>query len=766
MIDLDSSFLEVLKIISKFRNYPLFVAIFYLLCLDMVAADKFVGTEVCAGCHLNQYQKWKNSHHDLAMQVATVDTVLGNFDNKTFSYFDTTSTFFKKENKYFVQTDGPEGKLENFEIKYTFGVYPLQQYLIEFPDGRLQSLSIAWDSRTQEKGGQRWFHLYPDEHIEHDNPLHWTKLNQNWNYMCAECHSTNLEKNYNQKSNSYQTTWSEINVACEACHGPGKEHISWAQLEEENRLETSNGLSVELQNSATWIVNPTTGLAARSPLRKSAQEIETCALCHSRRASHQDKYVHGTQLLHSHLPAMLDEQLYYIDGQIDDEVYVYGSFLQSKMYQSGVTCSDCHNPHSLQLKVQGNGLCNTCHLAIKFDTTKHHFHATESKGAQCTACHMPERTYMKIDDRADHSFRIPRPDLSVKLGVPNACTQCHQDKDDEWATENTRSWYPSSIRREEAHYGEVAHAGRHGKIDASKLLVEFVSNSSQPAIMRASATAILQNYLNPDTLPIVKNLLRDENELVRLNAIQVADSLPPALKAELLTHLLSDELKIIRIEAGRTLADSREHISNSNVQKQLDRAIEDYITAQNINGERPEAHVNLGALYVRIQNFDRAEFEYKKAIDIDPTFIPAYVNLADLYRTQSLDEKSKHYLSEAIKVDPNSGLAHHSLGLFHVRQQNLDVAMKFLQTAVQLEPENIRFQYIYSVALDSKGHTKEAIDKLTVAHNKRPIDRDILYALVSYHQKVGNSSKAKHYAKILTEVSPWDQNAQALLNSF
>jgi len=728
-------------------------------------AGNFVGSEVCSECHQKEYQEWKQSHHDLAMQHASAETVLGDFYDKSFNYFDITSTFFKREGKYFVKTDDADGNLDIFEIKYTFGVYPLQQYLIEFDDGRLQVLSIAWDSRVEEEGGQRWFHLYSDNKIIFDDPLHWTKLNQNWNFMCAECHSTNLEKNFDKETNRYKTTWSEIDVGCEACHGPGESHVDLSKLDKPERETTTNGLAVNLENDSTWIMNPASSIAARSLMRDSWSEIETCALCHSRRAAHQSKYTHGDKLIKSHVPAILEEGLYHIDGQIDDEVFVYGSFLQSKMYQKGVTCSDCHNPHSLQLKAQGNDLCSTCHLASKFDTPKHHFHSTGSEGAQCTACHMPEKTYMSVDDRADHSFPIPRPDLSIKLDVPNTCTQCHENQSNQWAADKIHKWYSDSAHRRALNYGEIIHAGRRGHMNANDLLVKFINDTSQASIKRATAMATLQGYLSPGTLPVIKTLLHDNSELVRLNAIGVVDSLPPELKTDLLIHLLSDNLNIIRIEAGRALADSRSFIKDSSILNQLDSAIESYITSQYINAERPEAHTNLGALYSRMQEFDKAESAYKKAIEIDPAYAPAYINLADLYRSQSDDKKSMSYLNEIINRQPESGLAHHSLGLLYIRKQNLELALQSLRKSIELEPANTRFNYIYAVALDAQGKTNESITILERAHKQRPVDPDVLYALVNYHQKTGQSVKAKHYAKLLTEVSPWDQNARLLFNS-
>src|SRR5262245_8538094 len=402
----------------------------------VVPVPAFVGHATCVSCHRAETEAWRGSQHAQAMQTATPATVLGNFGGARFTYNGVTSTFFRKDDRYVVRTDVPDGKLADFEVKYTFGVYPLQQYLIEFPDGRMQALSIAWDSRPRAAGGGKWFHLYPRERIDYRDPLHWTRLNQNWNYVCAECHSTDLRRNYDPKADRYATTWSDLNVACEACHGPGSNHVAWAQKGPGwERLAESKGLAIPLdeRRGVTWQTDAGSGNAVRSKPLESHREVETCAVCHARRVSIGVEPGPTGRLLDTHDLALLRERLYYVDGQQLDEVYDHGSFLQSKMYAKGVTCSDCHDPHTQKLRAPSNQVCAQCHQAAKYNTQAHHLHPAASAGAQRAACHMPTRTYMLIDPRHDHSIRIPRPDLTIRYGVPNACSACHANKDARWA---------------------------------------------------------------------------------------------------------------------------------------------------------------------------------------------------------------------------------------------------------------------------------------------------------------------------------------------
>jgi hypothetical protein len=331
----------------------------------------YVGRDSCIDCHKREYELWKGSDHDIAMQEANEHTVLGEFNNAVFTQYGTTSKFYIRDGKYYVFTEGPGGELDEYEIAYTFGVTPLQQYLVEFPGGRYQMLPLCWDTRPPELGGQRWFHIYPDERIAPKDVLYWTKVNQNWNYMCAECHSTNVRKNYDLRNDRYQTTYSEIDVSCEACHGPGSKHTNWAKLLDREKgfsEEDMMGLRFRLKDpdKGTWVFNMETGNARRTVPLRSIQQIEACARCHSRRRVINEDYIHGRTLLDTHVPSLLVEDLYFADGQIQDEVYVYGSFLQSKMFSKGVLCHDCHEPHSMRVYSHGNVLCYRCHLQQKF----------------------------------------------------------------------------------------------------------------------------------------------------------------------------------------------------------------------------------------------------------------------------------------------------------------------------------------------------------------------------------------------------------------
>ena len=612
---------------------------------------------------------WSGSHHDLAMQPANGRTVLGDFSNISVTHYGVTSTFFRNDDKYWVRTEGPDGKLQDYEIKYTFGITPLQQYLIEFPGGRLQALSLAWDTHPKEQGGQRWFHLYPDEEIAYNDELHWTKPSQNWNSMRAECHSTRLQKNYDSATKTFSTTWSEIDVSCEACHGPGSVHVAWAERKPGwDKLATNMGLVIALdeRKGVHWKIDPKTGSVSRSEPRNSDKEIEICARCHARRSAISSDYVHGEPFMNHYLPRLLDEGMYFSDGQIDDEVYVYGSFLQSKMHDAGITCSDCHEPHSLALRAPGNAVCLMCHQAEKYGTAQHHFHQLDSQGASCAECHMPPRTYMVVDSRHDHSMRIPRPDLSMQFGMPNACNNCHDDKTPAWASEQVKAWYGHTPVGFQS-YAPALHAARKGEAGAGEKLAAVIRNTQAPDIARATAVAELGPFLSARTVDVLTQGLSDEDARVRAAMLSLLEHTTVETRVRLAFPMLNDPVLAVRIEAARLLATLSAERLTGEQQAALDKGLQEYIAAQQAMAERPEAQTNLGNLYAAQGESGKAIAAYATATELDPNYVPGYINLADHYRAQGDEVKVEKVLRRADELVPNSADIHHALGLSLVR---------------------------------------------------------------------------------------------------
>jgi len=707
----------------------------------------FVGSAACRECHADAYRAWQGSQHQLAMQHASEATVRGDFNDAKFRYAGVESTFFRRDGKYFARTDGPDGALADFEVKYTFGLYPLQQYLVEFPDGRIQALSIAWDTRPKEAGGERWFHLYPNERVDHRDELHWTKRSQNWNFMCADCHSTNVHKNYDPAKNSFATQWSEISVGCEACHGPGARHLEWAKNKGD---DPSRGLTVALdeRHGVSWTIAPATGNASRSQIKRTDREIEVCAQCHSRRTEIGEGYHAGKPYLDYYRPVLLTAGLYQPDGQQRDEVYVWGSFLQSRMYRAGVTCSDCHEPHSLKLRAEGNAVCAQCHLPAKFDAPSHHFHKV---GARCVDCHMPTRTYMVVDPRRDHSMRIPRPDLSVSLGVPNACNACHADKTAQWADDAVRKWYghgPEGFQR----FAATLAAAERGEARAGGNLAVLSGDLSQPAIARATAAEMLGRNPSQAALAALQRGVADADPLVRRASVAALALLPPDQRVPLVAPLLDDPVRTVRIEAASSLASVPDTAFSPAQRASFERAAGEFEAAQRYNADRPEARTTLGGFYAQRERYADAEKEFRAAIAMDPRYVPAYVNLADMRRAQGRDADAEAVLQEGLKQIPDSPVLYHAYGLSLARQKRLPEALEALARAAKLAPDDARFAYVYAVALNSSGKPREAIAEIDRALARHPDDRNLLNAGAAFARDSGDRDAMARYAKRLAAL--------------
>lgn len=732
----------------------------------------FVGSQVCAGCHQAEAKLWQTSQHKAAMQHATDKTVLGNFNDASFDYYGVHSRFFRKDGKFFVETDGPDGRLATFEVKYTFGIDPLQQYLVEFSDGRIQALSIAWDSRPQDKGGQRWLHLSPDDEVKHDDILHWTKLNQNWNFMCAECHSTGLRKNYDARADRFATAWAEISVGCEACHGQGSAHAAWARERESwwpfgKREDSNNGLLVRFdeRRGVTWPIDPQTQTARRSTapatLRK---EVETCGLCHARRAGFSQNWVPGQSLSQTHVVEALARVTYHADGQIRDaeEPYNYTPFKQGRMFAAGVTCSDCHEPHSSKLRASGEGICLQCHASDKYADARHRHHAAVEQPPTCISCHMQTRTYLVIDSRHDHTFRVPRPDLSVTLGTPNACNDCHRDKPAVWAAKAVEAWFGPS-RKGLQTYGAAFHAARTDQADAATLLAVLASDANAPAVARATALGELAPYVSARNIGTARNSLADPDPVVRIGALDMLESSSPAEVWPLVSPLLADPVRGVRIRAVSLLASVPTASQPPPDRVHFDLAATEFIAAQRANAERPEARASLGNFLAQRGQTADAEAEYKAALKLSPQYSTAAINLADLYRQIGRDGDGESVLRKAIAASSADAAAHHALGLTLTRMRRPDEAFAELRRATELEPDRSRYAYVYAVALHSGGRADEAMKVLKEALERHSNDRDVLSALVSFNRATGDAKAALGYAERLAIITPEDRNLGALI---
>jgi predicted CXXCH cytochrome family protein len=709
----------------------------------------YAHNDTCVACHPAEAASWKTSHHFAAMAPAADASVVGDFTGAEFARDGVVSRFVRDGTKFIVHTDGADGTLADFDVAYTFGVHPLQQYLIAQPGGRLQALTIAWDAERR-----RWFHLYPHERTPAGDVLHWTGRYQSWNAMCASCHSTNLRKNYDARADRYATTWSEINVSCQSCHGPGERHVAWARSDPRTRT------------AADGLVDLTAGGAER--------EIQICAPCHSLRSELRAAPIPGEPLYDDYLPALLTPDLYHADGQQLGEVYEYGSFRQSRMYQAGVRCTDCHDAHRLTLAAEGNALCVRCHQetpdarrfpglrAKSYDSPAHHFHPPGSPGALCVNCHMPARNYMVIDARRDHAIRIPRPDLTVKIGTPNACSGCHADRPPTWAVDAIARWYGPG-RRQEAHYGEALAAGRAGRPGAEPGLVNLARDPSQPAIVRATALDLLRHY-GAASVPASVEGTHDPDPAVRIAAVAGLERVAPEERAPLVTSLLDDPVRAVRIEAARVLSSVPPDRVDPAHREGDRRAVGEFVAAQEVALDLPGPHLNLAVLYENQGRHALAEEQYLSALRLDPDFTPARLNLARLLNGLRRNGDAERVLREGIARVPNQGELLYSLGLLLAEEERFPEAADTLGRAADLLPERARVRYNAGLALQRLGRRADAETALVKARGIDPADPEIAWALAILYAQQNDWPRARAAAEAVDALAPGNPEVQALLD--
>jgi len=765
------------------------------------AEAKFVGRQSCVQCHQPQHDAWHGSHHDLAMDRATDETVLGDFKDAELMHHGQTSRMFKRDGKFFVNTEGPDGKLADFEVKYVFGVDPLQQYMVEFdrqpnmPEseiGRLQVLRISWDTKNK-----RWFHLDPPdvkEKLDPSDELHWTGLAQRWNHMCADCHSTNLQKNYDVASGTYHTTYSEIDVSCEACHGPGSLHV-------------------ELANTTSLFWDRQRGYAlAKLKDASNVPEVQACAPCHSRRRVVAGNYTAGCNYYDYFANEVLTPSAYHADGQIMDEVYEFTSFLESKMYGKNIRCTDCHDPHTARLKKEGNNVCTSCHQhpAGKYDGEIHHRHAMGTKGSQCVECHMPQTTYMDVDPRRDHSLRVPRPDLSVKLGTPNACTGCHlrdevlpgggqgsgfgvqgsgraelkellARKDlkeyahwlaaaqrgdaavtarlaevDRWADQALDKWY-GATRKKEPHFAEALHAARNASPQAPSKLLELLNSRTQPAVARATAALELGAYVEPGSqvTQSLRKALSEKDPQIRAAAVLSLQQEASDATVSALAPLLSDSSRLVRTEAARSLALMGASRLQGDERTAFRTALQECLDGAKVDSDRAAGHMGLGILYENLGDVQQAEEAYKTATRIEPGSIGPRTNLAALYDRQVQEAQQRAMQlaqggNRPAAEQAIQAIVHLPDEVYRLRSEELGL----LERDALLAPDNAAIQGRIGLSRYLGGWRKEADSALLIASLLEPRNAEHLFRLAVYYRDTGRAAEAKPLVERLLALQP------------
>lgn len=712
--------------------------LFFLLILIGISLNSFASeAQQCGACHQKELTDWLDSDHSKAMNVATDKTVLGDFNNTTFEHFNQKATFYKQDNKFFIKFQENKKPIV-YEVAYVFGHFPLQEYLIKTERGKMQVFPFAWDSRDKLSGGHRWYPIYPDEEISSQDRLHWLQPLQNWNGMCADCHSSGLRRNYDSEKDSFSTEWNEINVSCQSCH----DHIDDSHYTD--NVPTLTALSKSEQKGiGNWLLGKDDKIASWNGPERDNSFMERCFACHSLRTPLTNGISPSEPFLSQFKPALLATPQYHVDGQIQDEVYVYGSFLQSKMFEAGVNCNDCHNPHTAKVKVEGNGLCLQCHKASEYDDIKHHHHEPNTQGSQCVNCHMPANTYMGVDKRRDHSFRIPAPHLTDTFGTPNACNSCHNDKSTQWTLDSVKEWHGSpQFYPAEMQYISLLS----GENLTPNSLFSLAKNTALPDIKRATVVSLFPASIQNLAYKYAKMLANDESALVRLAFADISFLVDKHRRIELLKALIADEYKAVRVSAAEQLIASGEvALISTKVLNELYEATQQSLW-------RGEGNLNASLIQANQGNLEKARAFLEAGISRDPFFVPNYINLANLYRSLGDSTSEALLLAKGLDTNQNSSLMHYAEGKRLIRSQDLQTAIMHFTAANNIDPNNSNYLYILSLALDKAGKTARAVALLKSQTSAVVSTFELLQLGLNFSQKLGLRAEYAYFREELEKI--------------
>ncbi len=694
-----------------------------------ITQKSFAGSKECKVCHEKEYKDWMGSDHQLAMQKADSASVLADFNDAYFTGKGVKYHFFKKDSLYFVNTEGHDGKYHDYEVKYTFGFRPLQQYIVPFEKGKYQCLHSAWDDKSS-----KWFDLQPELKIKHDEWMHWTGGSMTWNNMCADCHSTFVEKNYEESSGAYHTSFVEINVGCEACHGPGAQHIEYYT----DRDKYKDILPPKLYMNQNM---------------NSKELVQKCARCHSRRSMVTNYFDYKGHFLDYYYPNLIRYPTYEKDGQILDEDYVVGSFMQSRMYNlESVSCSNCHDMHTMKLKKEGNNLCLQCHEK-KYDNYRHHFHKQDTKASQCINCHMTGKYYMGVDFRRDHSFRVPRPDQTVKYGTPNACNKCHKDKTAQWASDFIIGKYG---KKRQKHFSDWLLPALEGNLDSLKSLI---SQTDFPDIIRASAVNILSDQIySPNELNIVLKMLEDKSPLVRREAIMTLVNIGKGYE-KAIEPRLNDAIRTVRIAAARYFILNNIKIENTGFEK----AKNEFLSDLHVNSDFASGQHQLALYYMSQGDRRLAKKAYEKALKIDNYFNLSRMNLALMeYEDGNIQLAEKLY-KKVIEQEPEYSYPYFMLGLLYNEKSDNIKSLEYLKNAIEKQPPIPNAFYNYALKLQQAGKYKESLKVLDKALSLFPGNERMLYIRLLGEIKTNNKKKARLTCNELIKINPQNSDYKRIL---
>jgi tetratricopeptide (TPR) repeat protein len=681
------------------------------------AASPYAGSAACAECHATQQQAWHPSLHRLAMLPASGDAPLT-------APVGGDGALAQRDDGTRIMRAQALGHPDDVRVEWALGHKHVEQFVGPLKAGRLQALPIAWDVVHG-----AWFDLFTGDPRTPEDWGHWTNRGMNANAQCLFCHTTGYDKGYQPTTDTYDTTWTEIGVGCEACHGPGREHVA--------------AMRADPPRPYTWKTD------------ESDRMLAACGACHARRVE-RAPWTPGDVFLDRYEPELLDTDAYYPDGQVKEELYELVSFQMSRMYAEGVRCWDCHEPHTLKTRREGNALCLGCHQP-HYAEPEHTQHARESTGSRCVSCHMQVTVYMQHDPRHDHSFQRPDPQMTLELGVPNACNACHTDKDAAWAAEHVNAWFPNGDERAKRRAVATAIAqGRAGDPAAVPALLALVRSGGRDGVRRGSAARLLSHFpTSSGVTPALLEALRDEQPLVRAGAAWALGQRPmltPDVRSGL-EGALTDPIRIVRLHAVLALRALDVPSLPAPVAEAWERAAAEWKVSQEMGFDTPEARYNMAIWYTARGQLADAERSYREALQLWPRSIQARHNLAMLFAQQGRLPEAEAEFKTLVAHDPVPQSLF-ALGLLYGQLGRWKDAADALGRCLAEDPTYPRARYNRALALARAGETKEALDELERAAEDPAMRPEAVMALVDIARQVNDKPRLERWIAEAARLDP------------
>jgi predicted CXXCH cytochrome family protein len=690
----------------------------------------------CRSCHEDIHNNWSHSHHALANRPVDAEKDADAFGSvQEFTAHGIAYRLEWKDGKpHFTEKREGSDASETYLADYVLGHTPLRQYVVPIGNGRFQAAELVWDPAKKE-----WFNVFGDERRQPGEWGHWTGRGMNWNSMCAHCHMTGYDKNYDLISDTYTTTWTEHGVGCASCHAMPTDHGK------------NPASAVELD------------LTPEALAKRRHQAMETCAPCHAR-----NELLTGTlradQSYHDHFRLTLptDPAVFHPDGQVLDENFNYTSHLTSRMGgKAGVTCLDCHEPHSGKtiLPVTNNALCLQCHAApgrdnaIVIEPLAHSRHADGSTGNQCVSCHMPTTTYMQRDPRHDHGFIKPDPLLTKELGIPNACNRCHTDQTVDWAIEHSERWYGEKLNSRQRSRTRAVAAAQRGEPDALDPLLEHIATEEVPA-WKATLILLARPYIDAD--PRVRAVAREATQhadpLVRSAGAQVLAGVPG--EEATLRPLLSDPVRLVRLDAAWPL--SPELPAGSPMRAELDA----YLA---VSADQPLGRLRIGQDLYNRGRVSEAVAHMQTAAQWDPNSAGLHDALGIVLNELGRPAEAASALWRAARLDPDNARAAFNAALAFAGAGRLADAEAALREAIRRDARLDRAWYNLGLLLAQTERAADGIAALRTAEELAPAIADYPYARATLHWQRGERTEALAAARQALAADPNHPQAQALL---